>query len=321
MKSNKFLYVILLAAAAVIIAIVILDYRAGRPGRRGINPYEYDMDSLGLVDPALVGYDETAHINIDARVVRALDYRNGRIYVLADNYLLVMDRSGTPLFKKDFDLPPRCLFVESESSMIIGFDNFFILMDGSGNITLASPAENTDARFTAIAADGSEIYVADAGNRLIWVYNYSGVRMREIEGVSTTSSQHGFIIPSQSFDLAISPPGDLWVSNPGIHTLQQYSRNGDLMAYWGKASVSIEGFNGCCNPAHITFLPEGDMVTSEKHLVRIKIYDISGNLKSVVATTQQFANDSLPPDIAADEQGNIMALDLSDKMVRFFKPR
>jgi hypothetical protein len=85
--------------------------------------------------------------------------------------------------------------------------------------------------------------------------------------------------------------------------------------------MQTEGFSGCCNPAHFTFLPDGRFVTSEKGLVRIKTYKPSGEFEGVVAAPSKFKNEGEAPDIAADSNGNIYALDFDKKMIRVFEAK
>ena len=77
----------------------------------------------------------------------------------------------------------------------------------------------------------------------------------------------------------------MWVVNPGMHAFENYEFDGDLRAFWENTSMKIDGFSGCCNPAHFTFLPDGSFVTSEKGLVRVKVHKPSGELLGVVAAT------------------------------------
>ena len=139
-------------------------------------------------------------------------------------------------------------------------------------------------------------------------------------GETGDGSEHGFIIPSPNFHLDFDPQNNLWVTNPGMHAIQQYNDLGELTESWSKSSPEIEGFSGCCNPAKFTFLPDGRFITSEKGLVRIKIYSASGEFESVVAAPEKFTEDGEALDLAVDKQENIIALDENKKMIRFFKP-
>jgi hypothetical protein len=95
---------------------------------------------------------------------------------------------------------------------------------------------------------------------------------------------------------------------------------GVLQNSWSKSTPEIEGFSGCCNPARFTFLKDGRFITSEKGLVRIKVYTPSGEFESVVAAPEKFISDGEAPDLAVDEMGNVIALDIDKKMIRFFNP-
>ena len=74
-------------------------------------------------------------------------------------------------------------------------------------------------------------------------------------------------------------------------------------------------------PPELPLMEDGSFVTSEKGLVRIKIYDQSGKLMSVVAPPDLFKEEGKAPDVCVDEQGVIYALDFDRDMVRIFEPK
>ena len=69
------------------------------------------------------------------------------------------------------------------------------------------------------------------------------------------------------------------------------------------------------------FLPDGNVITSEKGIVRIKEYKPSGELVGVVAAPSKFEGGELAPDIVTDEQGRVYALDKDRKMIRVFEKK
>jgi hypothetical protein len=81
--------------------------------------------------------------------------------------------------------------------------------------------------------------------------------------------------------------------------------------------MQLEGFAGCCNPVHLAILPNGNFITYEKGLDRIKIYGPTGNFECVVAGPGSFKGKSdfhcsqatLVNDMASDPEGNIYVLD------------
>ena len=82
--------------------------------------------------------------------------------------------------------------------------------------------------------------------------------------------------------------------------------------------MKIEGFSGCCNPAHFAILDDNSFITSEKGMPRIKIYDQHGQFTGIVAPPAAF-NGTLAPDIAVDKQNRLIALDFERQQVRIFE--
>lgn len=319
--QKKFIAIFVIVLFIVIVILVVVDYSSTRPDRRGGNPYALPAATYKTVDPALITYREVKQIIINSDEPKAINYYKGKIYLLANENLQVLDMAGKQMVSKSFVDKPRCITIPSHDTLIIGFENYICITDGSGNIHYTSQPETDSSIFTSVASNGQNIYVADAGKQRVLIYDRKALKTGGFEGESGSSFLHGFIVPSPYFDLAINSLNELWVVNPGMLALQSYDDRGSLMNHWEKASVEIDGFGGCCNPAHFAFLPDGEFVTSEKGVVRIKIYDPSGEFKTVVAAPDKFTEGGDAPDIAVDENGNILALDYDKKMIRIFEPK
>jgi hypothetical protein len=139
----------------------------------------------------------------------------------------------------------------------------------------------------------------------------------------------GFIVPSTFFDVEIGADGLLRVANTGRHRVETYTVDGDLEFSWGRAGAAIANFCGCCNPINIELLPDGSVVTFEKGLARVKVYSAQGELSSVVAGPEAFADPTNRKcefadcslgglDGAVDSQGRIHVLDLITGEVQTF---
>ena len=319
--KNKGLGIFLLLISLTAVIIIVRDFLSSRPDKRPANPYEYSVEDLKYADTSLIGYKEVKQIRVTAENLHAIAYNDKQIYLLADSLLTVIRLSGSLVMQKSFPDAPQCIHVTGGEKILIGFKNYLCIADSLGQILEKSSVHDEKSIFTAITRMDNFIYTADAGTRKVIIYDMQLKEKGEIEGISGSSVLHGFIVPSPYFDLAVNAEGELWVVNPGMHSLQHYAIDGSLIDYWEKASTDIDGFSGCCNPAHFTFLPDGNFVTSEKGLVWIKAYNPKGDLLSVVAPPDKFGESTKAPDLAADEDGNIMALDYDKKLVRIFKPK
>ncbi|NJK85779.1 MAG: hypothetical protein HC906_07220 [Bacteroidales bacterium] len=298
--------------------MVTLDFSSSKPGKRKSNPHEFSVEEYKEVNPELVKYRETKQIKIQQVNPTGISYSEKNIYMVSAEGLHVFGVNGKEILKKNFTDGATCVYA-NEKHIFIGSENYLLKLDSTGQIICKSDI-NPNSWFTSIAQRNHDLYVADAGNKLILKYNTDCKKTGEFAGQSRSTVIHGFIIPSAVFDVAINPDQELWVVNPGIHALQHYRDDGSLIDFWEKTSIEIEGFSGCCNPAHIAFLPNGNLITSEKGMVRIKEYSPKGDLLSVVAEPMKFEGEKAP-DIAVDEQGNILALDMDKKMIRIFQPK
>jgi hypothetical protein len=132
----------------------------------------------------------------------------------------------------------------------------------------------------------------------------------------------GFFIPSPFFDIALSPAdGSIWAVNPGYHALENYRSDGLFLSSWEALGMMIEGFSGCCNPSHFALLSDGGFVTSEKGLPRVKIHNVDGTLRCVVAAPDRFTANVTGLDVAVGTEGRIYVLDPDRGQVRIFEKK
>lgn len=318
--KKRSLTIVILVILAVIIGVISVDVLNNRPDRRGSNPYALEVDQYREVDPALISHRESKNFSLGSLEARAMVLYQGKLYLVSDSSLLVLSTEGQALDR--FPILPGAgsLWVEGTLA-VVGHGTFVAAYDLEKK-SLEGRWEDLGERgvITGIAANEEVVYVADAGNRQVVMYDKQGSRVGAFEGKAETEAGHGFIVPSANFDLTVNDFGELWVVNPGRHALENYSDEGRMRGYWQHASFDIEGFLGCCNPARISSMSEGRLLTSEKGLVRIKIYGPSGDLKSVVAPPDLFKEEGKAPDVCA--QGEVVyALDVDRNMVRVFEPK
>lgn len=318
--KNKGIIFFLIALAVVIIVVVVGDFSSTRPDKQSANPYEYSVDEFKQVDSSLIWFKETKNYKLNLAEPSGLAIQGDVLYVTGDRSLIATNKDGSLVFQAAIDSLSTCLAV-SGNKIYIAFENYISVFNEKGEKISDLVAFDSTSVITSLYARGGGIFVADAGKRMVYVYAEDGRKVVDFGGKHEEEALHGFIIPSPYFDLALNTEGDLWVVNPGNHALENYTLDGRMREFWKQSSMQIEGFSGCCNPAHFTFLADGSFVTSEKGLVRIKIYKPSGEFKCVVASPDKFTEEGHAPEVVADDKGNIYALDFDKKMIRLFEPK
>jgi hypothetical protein len=247
--------------------------------------FNYSMDEYRQVDPALIKYKEVDSIFPNLGKLSALA-------IAPDGQLIAGGEKGITGFPDIGN--PSCIVVDEDGAVFAGMQDHVM----AGSEPWESPGPK--AYLTSIAVDDDFVFVADAGSRCIWRYPKAGGEPMKIE------SERGFYIPSPSFDLDIGTDGSLWVVNPGYHAFENIRRDGSPISSWEKSSLAIEGFSGCCNPSHFALMPDGSFVTAEKGLVRVKIHNVDGSLRCVVAAPDQFEEPI--EDLAVDDSGRVYVL-------------
>ncbi len=331
--GTKILIGVLIALAIVtaVVALVRLD-TTGKKGSGLGKEYLYEIDAK--IDPNLILYEESAQwLNTsftDAYGI-ALDSQ-GSIYIAGDKAIRVFTGSGNLLNEIELTDVPRCLTVAGDGRIYVGMKNHVEVYNDDGKRLATWESLGNDAVLTSIAVSKKDVFVADAGNRIVMHYDITGKLINRIGKKDKERNIPGFVIPSPYFDLAVGRDGLLRVVNPGRLRIEAYTFEGDLEFWWGKFSnVDVKGFCGCCNPANFAILDDESFVTCEKGLTRVKIYDAEGTFVGVVAGTEQLIEGGTARicyfpdqckaggfDVAVDAAGRIFVLDTIKNVVRIF---
>lgn len=294
---------------------------------------DYDLDKLSVVDPALIKYREVGIIKPKLSSLRAVAVGpDDRIYLAADRGIQVFGKDAAFAFELKLNGSPQCLTVTEDGTVYVGMRDRVAVYGSNGQREADWEKLGQRAVLTSIAVSEDNVFVADAGNRAVLRYDTSGKLIRRIGERDKSRNIPGFVVPSPYFDLEVSPDGLLRVANPGEHRVEAYTFDGDYEFAWGKPSLAIDGFCGCCNPVNFAMLPDGGFVTCEKGLPRIKVYNADGSFESVVAGPKDFVENAKScvlgdftncqtggMDIAVDSKGRVMVMDPVAKVVRIFQ--
>lgn len=316
-------------ALAILVAIVAV-VRTGQLGQRdsGLSSaYQLDLRDMAQTDPNLLRFEPldsalpTGMIQSRGLAVDA----QGALHIVGDRAIKVF-RDGVEASVLPLGVEPRCLVVLADR-YVVGCTDHIVELELDGQVIKSWSSLGSDALITSVAVDESHVFIADAQQRTVWCYDREGKLVRRIGDRDTERDILGFNIPSPYFDLALAPAGRLCVVNPGNHRLETYTVEGDLEAWWGEFGNTIDKFTGCCNPTSFAFLPDGRIVTCEKGLTRVKLYQADGSFAGVVAGTEQLVEGrpvicELPEqcqtgglDIAVDRRGLVYVLDTGKNLI------
>ncbi|MGC9344810.1 MAG: hypothetical protein ACP5E3_19030, partial [Bacteroidales bacterium] len=98
--NKKALTSIIIVAIVVIIGLILFDFLGNQPGKRGGNPYEYNVDNFKSVDSSLIHYRETRNIAIDDKVPYGFTIYQDELYLTGEQFLQVIRPDGVQLMLK-----------------------------------------------------------------------------------------------------------------------------------------------------------------------------------------------------------------------------
>ena len=323
-KGRKDRLVIAAVITVSVAGILYFGYQAisENSNRNQENPFEYNLENFKKSDARLNHYSEVGRIRIELQNVYGVAIGpDDRIYVSGDDSVLVFDGKGILQSEISSVGSTRCLTVDGNHNVYLGMEDHVEVYDQEGEKKANWISLGKKAIITSIAVSKNSVFVADAGNKIVWKFDKSGNRLIRIGEKNEAKDIPGFIIPSPFFDVAIDPDGFLWVANTGRHSVENYTEDGDFRTSWGEFSMEIDGFCGCCNPSHFSILEEGSFVTSEKGIARVKVSNRLGELVSVVAGPDQFIEGTVGLDLAVDSAQKIFVLDPFQNLVRIFEKK
>lgn len=274
------------------------------------------------IDPQLFAYREIKQVETGLAKPRGLALGpDGRLHVVGDQVIHIFDEDSASPSTMGLGSAPQALAVASDGTIYIAMlDHIEVYVpDGTHRASWQSAGER--AYFTSVAVAGEDVWVADAGGRVVLRYDKAGQVRGRIGEKDEAKGVPGIVVPSPHLNVLVGPDGLIWVNNPGRRAVETYTVEGDLISSWGHSSLDLEGFCGCCNPTDIALLPDGKIVTSEKGLPRVKVHWPDGTLESVVAGPEAFAPRVVGLELVVDAAGRVMVLDPATKTVRIFERR
>jgi hypothetical protein len=316
----------LLALGSAAFAASTLPTRGASSGGDA-NPFAYDVGRLRKTDPKLIQYEQVGQFRSPYPEPHRIAAGPGdRLYIASGNYVTVVERDGTRISEIALTGGARCVAMAGDGTVYAGLRDHVEVFDAKGKRTATWESLGKRAWLSGLAVGEKGVFAADSGNRVVLRYDTSGKLLGRIGEKNKDRNIPGFVLPSPYLDVKLAPDGLLRVNNTGRHRVEAYTPEGDLEFFWGKPSMAIEGFCGCCNPVGLALLPDGRYITSEKGLPRVKVYSKEGAFECVVAGPESFSANwqKCSPsdcttgglDATVDSAGRIYILDVVEANVR-----
>ena len=234
----------------------------------------------------------------------------GNIYIGGDSFLSCYDRDLKLIWNLKTPYPVTSLSNYGDTIFASTMELILIISSGGEIKNEWGPFED-DGIITSVTSNNSYVAFADAGNKMIFILDKSGVVMKLIG-----QNDGQFIIPSPYFDVALSSDNTLFVANTGHRRVETRTIEGVLKSYFGEPGTAPGAFCGCCNPAHFILIPDG-FATAEKGINRIKILSKTGEFVEFVSSDNKFIA-PIPLDLATADGKTIYAANPADSKLYIF---
>ncbi len=317
---------VLAAIGLAVWAALSLDPTGQRGAGTGRN-YEKEFQKLKKYDLSLLKWAEqlpAIPVKLDSPIAIAV-FDDGNICVAGDKDILILGTDGGELKRIKLEFAIEALGIKGKTIYAAGKNSVSSLLANGTDAPVEFLKLSGKAHIVSLAVSDEHLYIADAGNRVVQQYDLKTRKLTRKERDKPDSNEFliGFNAPSPHMDVAFTSGGELLTVDPGRSKLLIRDSYGDVLTSWGSEGSHITKFYGCCNPAAIAILDDKSIVTYEKTLQRVKIYDREGKLVEVVAGPNDFTDQPVDthivPDIAVDPGGRVLVLDPIRKTLRIFK--
>lgn len=246
---------------------------------------------------------------------------NDNIYLAGADAVKVLAADGRQLRAWNISKAAAGIDVDAAGNVYVAHRTKIEVFDNTGKLLRTWGKEGKNAGefsfLSGVTVHEENVFVADAGNRCIHRFDTTGDFINDIGKRDKERGVDGIICPSAFLDVIVDKGEILIVTNPGRSRVEQYKPDGTLVHFWGEVGAQPERFFGCCNPTNLALLPNGFLVTAEKLLARVKVYDTEEKLLAYIGP-EHFTKNAEGLDIAVDSRGRIFVIDPGNGQVSVF---
>jgi len=268
-------------------------------------------------------YDLVATRDVQVKKLKgiALDAQDN-LYAAGADGVKVWTADGKLLHEWRTSGPATCIALDGEGNVYVGQQTRVEVDNHEGQPLRSWGKEGRGPGelnwVTGIAVFQTNVLVADAGNRCIHRFDTTGDFISDIGKRDPEAKLDGLICPSPYCGLAVDKTDVIYVTNPGMTRVERYGLDGKLLGFWGTGGAKPEEFSGCCNPTDVALLGDGRVVTAEKIIPRVKVYDAKGEMLAFIGP-EYFTKEAAGLGLAIDSAGRLLVMDPGDGKVRVFQ--
>ena len=295
--------IVIVTIFAILAGVMAIRFMPAPKTTYSSNLFRWNAFKKIPVDQIGYEFENAALLPVENPTCFTLD-ANNRLYVAAEQKITILAPDGDKLSTISLKTNPTCLFIAGsgclfENDLLVGYSDSLEVykrisedqMEPKPYFQWKLPGKNPILR--KVITDEDSIILADAGEKGVHFVDAEGNIVRQLGFTQgeTPDGFSGFNIPALPFlDVVQSPTeGFFFVTNPGKHRVEAFSKSGEWLRDrgWGSYSVYHEGFCGCCNPTTLFMFGDGRFLTTEKFIARVKVYNPRGDFQTVVATPEE----------------------------------
>jgi len=240
-----------------------------------------------------------------------------QVVALGDGHVRVFTAGGEPVRQWLAGSGAECLTVGPDGRVYIAgagrVDVFESGGRGVGGFQFGDSAKPPSV--SAIAVHGPDILVADASARIIRRFDATG---RQLGLIGDQGKTKTFMLPNGRLDVNVDAAGVVRATDTGRHQVTSWSLDGTPIGRFGKFGMQDPAdFVGCCNPINVATTPDGKVVTAEKMVARVKVFEPDGRLLAVIGT-EHFDRMCTQIHLAVDSKERILAGDPVRRRIQVF---
>lgn len=222
-------------------------------------------------------YTQVSSFDLPQEINR-FELHEDKLYISAGQSIYICDTAGNQLVSFTVRPDVRDITVDAERIYVL-YPTLIEVYLANGTLVHEWEACSELSDYCSLALAGDFVFVTDAENKNICQYTIEGNFVRFIK------SPRDFIIPSYSFDIE-SRNDTVYCVNSGRHLVESYTLDGKFIAAFGGPGGEPGFFAGCCNPAYITFTPQGELIASEKGNPRVSSFERNGTFREILLNSR-----------------------------------